>query len=90
MPGTGLVEMKTIEHEIRERLAGQQLSPESIDQAMKHIKADPLMRGFKYAWGQPIEQWQGEPLKSLWLSAWSSARDWILAQLTASLDQGGE
>lgn len=76
--------MKTIEQDIRERLAAQHLSPANVDAVMLNIKADPLMRAVKGRW-----EWIATDCatftESAWKAAWSSAADWLLAQCTAPL-----
>lgn len=81
--------MKTIEQEIRERLAEQQLSPANVDAVMLHIKADPLCRGVWNQWSRPLAHWSNEAIESFWLSCWSSARDWIVQQITAPVTKEG-
>lgn len=82
--------MKIIEQEIRERLAAENLSPENVEAAMVWIKADPLMRGMRWEWGNALCVYCPQFIESTWISAWSSARDWILQQITAPVTKEGE
>lgn len=75
--------MKTIEEEIRERLAAENLSPENVEKCLAYIKADPLMRSMRGRWPGIAEDYGKEFIDIVWVSAWSSARDWIWLQITA-------
>lgn len=82
--------MKTIEQEIRKRLAAENLSPENVEKALAYIKADPLLRGMRYCWADTADVFSQECMETFWLSCWSSARDWMMAQLTAPVTKEGE
>lgn len=79
--------IKTIEQEIRERLAAESLSPENVDAAMAWIKADTMMFPIYPYWDQSSDACGEQFVESVWVSAWSSARDWILQQLTAPIQR---
>lgn len=84
--------MKTIEQEIRERLAAEQLSPENVNACFQHIKehitVDPAID--TEDWDTDVEDFQPLWLESLWKDAWNSAFNWLVAQLTAPVTKEGE
>lgn len=81
--------MKTIEQEIRERLQNEQITGENLEKCLAHIKADPLMRSMRNSWQSvPAGLYRRDYIDSTWIACWSSARDWIMAQLTAPVTKG--
>lgn len=83
--------MKTIEQEIRERLAAENLSPENVERCMTWIKADANCRAIHTYLSQDVTMiCHPDFMVSIWKCCWNSARDWMVAQLTAPVKREGE
>lgn len=73
----------TIEEEIRRRLLTHGIPEERLEECVRHVEADPLMRGMRAEWANATWVYTGQFIESIWTCAKSSAMDWLTTQLTA-------